>query len=192
MSNQWYALGVLTGSSAAAQWLGVHTNVGRLLSAPICAMLCTFVGASTGILPPADAQVIGVQNMAVKLATPLMLFSADLRRVAKSGSRMLPAFGLAVLGSLTGAALGFAVLRGPLAASLGADGLKAVAALMAKNIGGGFNFVAVAAAVGLSPAALAIALTVDNLFALVYFPLCSYLGARDRAAAGTEIGCVAL
>jgi hypothetical protein len=183
MNDPWGAFGVLTTSSAAAQWLGVHTKLGRLLSAPICAMLCTFVGASSGLLPPAGPHVIGVQSMAVKLATPLLLFNADMRRVASGGSRLLPAFGLALMGSVVGAASGIAALHGPLFAALGDDGLKAAAALMAKNIGGGFNFVAVAAAIGLSPAALAIALTVDNLFALLYFPLCSYLGGRDKAAA---------
>lgn len=183
MNEPWGVFGVLTSSSAAAQWLGVHTKLGRLLSAPICAMLCTFVGSSSGLLPPAGNHVIGVQSMAVKLATPLLLFNADMRRVASGGSRLLPAFGLALLGSVSGAAVGVAALHAHLFAALGDDGLKAAAALMAKNIGGGFNFVAVAAAVGMSPAALAIALTVDNLFALIYFPFCSYLGGRDKTAA---------
>jgi uncharacterized membrane protein len=140
-----------------------------------------------GLLPPAGQHVIGVQSMAVKLATPLLLFNADMRRVATGGSRLLPAFLLALLGSLSGAAIGVAALRAPLFAALGDDGLKAAAALFAKNVGGGINFVAVAAAVGLSPAALAIALTVDNVFALLYFPLCSYLGARDKEAA-SDVG----
>ena len=72
MSEPWGAFGVLSGSSAVAQWLGKNTRLGRLLSAPICAMLCTFVGASSGILPAADAHVISVQSMAVKLALSLI------------------------------------------------------------------------------------------------------------------------
>ena len=84
-----------------------------------------------------------------------------------------------ILGTVLGTLAGWAALRGPLVAAFGVDALKVVMALAAKNIGGGLNFVAVAGALGLSPAPLAAALAADNVMALVYFPLCSYLG-RDE------------
>lgn len=49
------------------------------------------------------------------------------------------------------------------------------AALTAKNIGGGINFVAVADTLGLSASSSSLALTVDNLLGLLYFPLVSAL-----------------
>ena len=47
------------------------------------------------------------------------------------------------------------MLRAPLTAAFGADGLKVVAALAAKNIGGGINFVACAGVLLPAPAPLA-------------------------------------
>ena len=68
-------------------------------------------------------------------------------------------------------------LVGPaLAQALGDSGLKVACALAAKNIGGGLNFIAVAAALGIPAAPVAAALAIDNVMALVYFPLCSLLG----------------
>jgi uncharacterized membrane protein len=59
--------------------------------------------------------------------------------------------------------------------ALGVDGLIIAAALMAKNIGGGINYMAVCRSLNASPAAVAAGLCVDNLFALVYFPMTSAL-----------------
>ena len=55
--------------------------------------------------------------------------------------------------------------------------MKIAAALMAKNVGGGLNYVAVCRSLGASPNAVAAGLCVDNIFALIYFPLTSALAA---------------
>ena len=60
------------------------------------------------------------------------------------------------------------------------DGWKVAAALAAKNVGGGLNYVAVASTLGVSPAAFAAGITADNFFALVYFPVVSWLGGPPR------------
>jgi len=52
--------------------------------------------------------------------------------------------------------------------------------LCAKNIGGGLNYVAVAATTGLGPSAFAAGLVIDNAFGLLYFPLVSWLGRGQR------------
>ena len=57
------------------------------------------------------------------------------------------------------------------------DGLAIAAALMAKNIGGGINYIAVCRSLGASPQAISAGLVVDNIFALLYFPVTSALGA---------------
>ena len=56
------------------------------------------------------------------------------------------------------------------------DGWKVAAALLAKNIGGGINYIAVATTLSVSPTVIAAGITVDNIFALVYFPLLGALG----------------
>ena len=143
-SDQWLLYTVLTTAAATGYRLGVSTKLGRLATGPICAMGLTFVAAGTGALPPASAPVSAAQGLAVRLATPLLLFGANLRAIASRAGRLMPAFALGCLGTVLGTLAGWAALRGPLASAFGADALKVVAALAAKNIGGGLNFVAVA------------------------------------------------
>ena len=178
-SDQWLLYTVLTSAAATGYRLGVSTKLGKLATGPICAMGLTFVAAGTGVLPPASAPVSAAQGLAVRLATPLLLFGANLGAIASRAGRLMPAFALGCLGTVLGTLAGWAALRGPLVAAFGVDALKVVMALAAKNIGGGLNFVAVAGALGLSPAPLAAALAADNVMALVYFPLCSYLGRNE-------------
>ena len=178
-SDQWLLYSVLTAAASVGYRLGVTTRLGRLITGPICAMGLTFVAAGTGVLPPASASVSAAQGLAVRIATPLLLFGANLRAIAKRAGRLLPSFLLGALGTVLGTLVGWAALSAPLAATFGADGLKVVAALAAKNIGGGLNFVAVAGALRLAPAPLAAALAADNIMALLYFPLCSYLGRNE-------------
>ena len=61
-------------------------------------------------------------------------------------------------------------------AAANADGWKVAAALVAKNVGGGMNYVAVCDTLGVSPAAFSAGIAADNVFALLYFPLVSFLG----------------
>jgi hypothetical protein len=56
------------------------------------------------------------------------------------------------------------------------DGWKVASALVAKNIGGGMNYVAVCNTLHVTPAAFAAGIAVDNVFAVLYFPLTSWLG----------------
>ena len=181
---------VLATAGAAGHALG-PTRVGRALSGPVCAMAITFALTSTGVLPPASPLVGNAQLMAVQLATPLLLLSADLRAIGRRAGRLLPSFLLGTIGTTLGALCGARLFGAPLVAAFGVDGMRACAALAAKNIGGGLNFVAVAAALRLSPGAFAAALAVDNVMALVYFPLCSWLGrqASDPCGDGDD-GCV--
>ena len=60
------------------------------------------------------------------------------------------------------------------------DGAIIASALLAKNIGGGINYVAVCSCLGASPESVAAGLCVDNVMALFYFPLASLLASRYR------------
>ena len=173
--DSWSVFAILAASAIVGRGLGT-TAVGRALSAPVCAMVVTFVLTAAHVLPEATKAVTGAQGLAVQLATPLLLLNADLRAVGQRATRMVPAFLLGTVGTCAGTVAGVALLQAPLTAVLGADALIAACALMAKNIGGGLNFVAVAAALRMSPLAFATALAVDNVMALVYFPLVAWLG----------------
>lgn len=190
-SDYFNIFAVLSTAGAAGYTLGERTKIGNALSGPVCAMVITFFLTSTGVLPPASPLVSRAQLMAVQLATPLLLLSADMRAVGRRAGRLVPSFLLGTLGTVLGALLGVQLFGGALAAAFGADGIKACMALAAKNIGGGLNFVAVAAALKLSPTAFAAALAVDNVMALAYFPLCSWLGRGEADPCGEDdAGCV--
>ena len=101
-SDQWLLYTVLTAAASIGYRLGVTTRLGRLATGPICAMGLTFVAAGTGALPPASAQVSAAQGLAVRIATPLLLFGANLRAIASRAGRLLPSFMLGTLGTALG------------------------------------------------------------------------------------------
>ncbi|KAL3927555.1 MAG: hypothetical protein SGPRY_002770 [Prymnesium sp.] len=175
-ADSWVVFALLSTSATLGLEMG-KTQAGRTISGPICAMGIMFAAAALGILPPASSQVLQAQSLAVRLATPLLLLGTDLRAVASKAGKLLPAFLVGSVGTLAGTLTAIALLRSPLAKAFGAgEGLKVACALAAKNIGGGINFVAVSGALGLSPAAVGAALAADNVMALLYFPMCSWLG----------------
>jgi hypothetical protein len=66
-----------------------------------------------------------------------------------------------------------------------ADGWKVGAALLAKNVGGGINYIAVCETLNVSPSVVAAGLTIDNVGALAYFPLVSFLADKLPRCAPT-------
>jgi uncharacterized membrane protein len=127
VANDYFSIfAILASAGAAGHALG-KTRVGAMMSGPVCAMAVTFALTSGGVLPPATSMVSTAQLLAVQLATPLLLFSADLRAVGRRASRLLPSFALGTIGTTLGALVGLALCGAPLTAAFGADGIKAAA-----------------------------------------------------------------
>lgn len=141
-------------------------------------MAIAFLFGSIGILPRGGspgAKII--QILSIQLATPLLLLSVNLRECKKSSGPLLISFLLASFATIFASVIAFFVCSGPLYHALGSDGLKIAAALMAKNVGGGVNYVAVCKALDVNAATIAAGLCVDNIFALLYFPITSAIAA---------------
>jgi len=173
--DQW-ALWAVVSVAALVGIRSEETAVGRALSGAVVSMLFGATLAVLGVLPVGPAPPIaGLQSLVVSIATPLLLLSADLTVILKKTGRMLLAFACGALGTTVGTLLGFWLVSQPLCESLGSAGWKTGAALMAKNIGGGLNFMGVANTLNIDSAAVTSALAVDNLLGLLYFPLCGYL-----------------
>jgi len=80
----------------------------------------------------------------VKLATPLLLLGADLTKILRETGDMLKAFLFGSLGTLLGSTIGFLLLHKQLAdIGLPSESWKLVAALTAKSIGGGLNYMVI-------------------------------------------------
>ena len=135
-----------------------------------------FLLASIGVLPAGGSPgASALQNVSLSLATPLILLSADLRGSRAKAQKLLTSFALAAGSTLIASYVGVVVCRNMLYTSLSSDGLKLAAALMAKNIGGGINYIAVCQTLQVSPTSIAAGLCVDNIMALLYFPMTSVL-----------------
>jgi uncharacterized membrane protein len=176
--DAWGNWSFLAGMATLAQLLGTSTRVGRLLGPPVTAMALTFFFASIGVLNPGGTIAAkSLQLLCLQLATPLLLLGADLRDCASRCGPVLEAFFVASMATAIACTIGWMTCGGLLKHALGSDGLIIAGALMAKNIGGGINYVAVCRCLSASPEAFAAGLCVDNIFGLVYFPISSALSA---------------
>lgn len=175
-NDAWGNWAALCSAAALSQVVGTRTSVGRLLGAPVTAMAMSFAMASIGVLQPGGTSAArALQLLSLQLATPLILLGADLRDAIKRCGSLFLSFMVASLATLIACIVGWSVSGSLLTKALGRDGLVIAAALLAKNIGGGINYVAVCRSLNASPTAIAAGLCVDNIFALIYFPVTSIL-----------------
>lgn len=169
--------------------LGFHSEryrLGRELSGPLVATLLGLILSNIGVIPTSSPQYDVVNKFLLPLAVPLLLFTADLRRVFRETGRLLLVFCLGSVGTIIGTLAAASIL--PLTA-LGADAWKVAAALCARHIGGAVNFVAVADATAMSASVQSAALAADNLVCIVYFTTLFYLARSIPAdtTVGTEV-----
>lgn len=163
--------GVWTGliiAAAAGLW-SERTRIGKELSGPLVSTLIGLLFSNLGLVGGGNAgTVYGIVNKFIlPLAIPLLLFSADLRRVFKETGRLLLAFIIGAFATVIGTVVAFKLV--PLAALGAADSWKIAAALAARHIGGAINYVAVAETLQVSSSAQMAGLAADNLLCAVYF-----------------------
>jgi uncharacterized membrane protein len=175
--DTWGNWAALCGLAAGSQVLGHRTAVGRLLGPPVTAMALSFAAATLGVINPGGtAAAKSLQLLSLQLATPLILLGADLRDAASRCGPLIISFAVAALATIIACLVGWTLCGSALTTALGPhDALVIAAALLAKNVGGGINYLAVCRSLNASPAAVAAGICVDNLFALAYFPTTSAL-----------------
>jgi hypothetical protein len=160
--DTWGNWAVLTAMASSSQVLGKKTAVGRLLGPPVTAMACTFALASVGVLNPGGTLAAkSLQLLALNLATPLILLGADFRDAASRCGPLLLSFLTASVATLMACLVGWQLAGPSLTQALGRDGLVLAAALLAKNIGGGINYIAVCNSLQASPTAVAAGLCIS-------------------------------
>lgn len=175
-NDAWGNWAALSGLAALSQVMGKRTVVGRLLGPPVTAMALSFAAATMGVLNPGGTVAArSLQLLSLQMATPLILLGADLRDAAARCGPLLISFAVAAASTVVACFVGWQLTGPSLIMALGRDGLVIAAALLAKNVGGGINCIAVCRSFNANPTAVAAGLCVDNLFALVYFPVTSAL-----------------
>ena len=162
--DTWGNIALISTIASLSQTIGSKTAPGRLLGAPVTAMAVAFFLGSVGVLPPGGSTGCKMlQMLSLQLATPLLLLGADVSAAAKRCGPLLLAFILAASSTLIASCVAAVFSHRMLIDALGvADGYKIASALLAKNIGGGINYIAVCQSLGASPAAVAAGLCVDS------------------------------
>ena len=130
----WSLWAFIAASAAAGLQLEQKTSVGKALSGPVCSMLLSVLATNIGILPIAGSPYISqLQSFVVKVATPLLLLGADVRKIFKDTKGLVNAFLVGTIGTLLGSVLSFSVCHSLLdSVGLPGDGWKLAAALTAK------------------------------------------------------------
>ncbi|CAK0784261.1 hypothetical protein CVIRNUC_007465 [Coccomyxa viridis] len=155
-------------AAATGLW-SERTRVGKELSGPLVSTLVGLLFANTGVVSGSNAPAVydTVNKFILPLAIPLLLFSADLRRIFKETGKLLIVFSIGSVATVVGTLVAFKLI--PLQALGAADSWKIASALAARHIGGAINFVAVSEALQVSPSAQMAGLAADNLLCAVYF-----------------------
>ena len=196
--DRWTLWAVASSAASIGLQLEKYTKFGKSLSGPVCAMLVTAILTNIGVLPSSGSiHLVSLQSNVVKIATPLLLLGANLNKIISSTGNLLKAFLFGTLGTILGSTVGYGLLSSflPLLGTPN-DSWKICAAISAKNIGGGLNFMSVVDTFSpISPNVIGLALAVDNFLGLLYFPLISWLGryhenVNTKISSATTIGMI--
>ncbi|EIE21689.1 DUF819-domain-containing protein [Coccomyxa subellipsoidea C-169] len=164
-----------------------RTRIGKELSGPLVSTLIGLLFSNVGLIGGVHAGAVydTVNKFILPLAIPLLLYSADLRRVFQETGRLLLAFIIGAFATVVGTVVAFKLV--PLAALGAQDSWKIASALAARHIGGAINYVAVAETLQVSPSAQMAGLAADNLLCAVYFTTIFHLARKippESASAG--------
>ncbi|PKP77530.1 MAG: hypothetical protein CVT81_08950 [Alphaproteobacteria bacterium HGW-Alphaproteobacteria-3] len=164
--NTFGLLFAFLGLAAFGFW-SERTRLGQWISGVILTILAGTLAANLRIVPFASDFHDMVWGYAVPLAIPLLLFKADLKKILPESGMMLLAFVIAVIGTIAGVLVGFALI------DMGPQGHLVAGALGASWIGGSMNFAAVSQATGLSEngALTAATAAADNVMATFFIAL---------------------
>ncbi|QBQ55117.1 DUF819 domain-containing protein [Nitrosococcus wardiae] len=163
--NTWTLWAILLTAAALGTW-GERTALGARFSGAVITLLTTFALSNLGVIPAAAPVYDTVWTYLVPLAIPLLLFSADLRRIVHESGATLMAFALGALGTVMGTVAAFYLIP------LGEQDWQLAAIFSATYIGGSMNYMGAAEAVGLRTGDLLTAgIAADNLMMTLYFLL---------------------
>lgn len=185
-TDQWGVWAALFCAGSFGMWGGTQKWGAAIGGPPLLATLAALLLSNLGIIPTSAPPYAVVTKFLLPLAVPLLLLTADMRRVLTATGRVLYGFIIGSVGTTLGSALAFAVV--PMA-GLGDDAWKMAAALMARHIGGAVNYVAVAGVLDISPDLVAAGLAADNLCNALYFAALFRIASGAKAPeADTVVG----
>ena len=171
-SDYLFTTASLCSAAATGAYIGNNTAFGKKLSGPVCSMLMGYVLKINHIYS-ANLEITGSIRLIVSaLATPMILQGANLSAIRNTFNTLLKPFVTVAFVTILG---GFVAAK----LFLKNEILKPLsAALIAKNIGSGINYIATCQTLGVSPHLQSQGLVVDNVLAFIYFPIVHIFGDR--------------
>jgi uncharacterized membrane protein len=161
--NHWALWAILLGAAAFGLW-AERTRWGSKLSGAVIAIGVAFVLSNLRVIPASAPAYDVVWSFLVPLAIPLLLFSADLKRILREAGPTLVAFAAGAVGTVIGVRVMAPLLP------LGQEGWKLAGIFCATYVGGSLNYMATAEALQLrSGDLLAAGVAADNLAMTLYF-----------------------
>lgn len=155
---------MMLAGTAVSIWLEQRFRWAAKLSGPVVALLIAMALSNTQVMP-AEAPVYDfVGTWLVPMALPLLLFRADFRQIARATGRLMISFHLAVLGTLIGSVIAWAVVKNVVPQAAKAAGIMA-----ASYIGGMVNFLAVTESTGATSSLTTSLIVADNLVMAGFF-----------------------
>ena len=160
--NTWLVWSAIVAIATFGVWSETY-KLGRMLSGAVVSIFVGLALSNLGVIPTAAPVYDTIHTYVLPLAIPLILFQADLRKIAQQAGRLLIGFTGALAGTVSGAVIAYGLI------SLGGEGREITAALTAAYIGGNLNLVATANAIGFdSSDTLAASIAAANIAVFLY------------------------
>lgn len=156
--------GVIATVTAAAFWLDRHVPALSKVGASLLAIMFGATLSNTGVLPVASPVYEAITGPVTMLAIAWLLLAVRVSDLKRAGPKMLTAFGIALIGTASGALVGALIFSG----RFGDETWKLAATLTGTFSGGALNFVSVSSAVGLSEEIFAGTAAADNVMTAVW------------------------
>lgn len=155
---------IITGWAAVSIYLEQKYQWAAKASGAIIALLGALVLSNFGIIPTESPVYDDIWSYVVPLALPFLLFQCNIKKIWKESGRLLILFLISAFGTMTGAFIGYFVLKNYI------PELGRVAGMMSGTyIGGTVNFIAIADSFSIPGELVSAAVVSDNLLMALYF-----------------------
>lgn len=162
--NTWALWSVLACSAALAIFLEQKYKWANKVTGCILALTITMILSNVNLIPT-DAPVYdAVWSYVVPLAVPMLLFKANIKKIAKESGRVFVIYLLSSVGTILGSFAAFYILRGAIS-----DIGNIIPMFTGTYTGGSVNFVAMADNYAVDQSVTSAALVADNLLMAIYF-----------------------
>lgn len=163
----------LAGVVFTAVWLESRYRFFKTASAGLLCLTFGMLLSNSGILP-GDAEAYNqLGTIWVNAAIVLILLAVDLGTIRQAGTKMLGAFGVGAIGTMTGVAAATLLWSG----AVGPEAWKLSGQFTGTYIGGGANFYALGSAFSTDPAVMSGAVAADVIVTVAWLAACLTLPA---------------